>query len=106
MDFSSATDLHPRKVVQRVKQLLKELVVVKGDDDLSVEAQHNATVLFSILTRSHLAAKRVLKDYRLSEAAFENLLGEISVRFKKHSSTREKCVVSLQLSLSESRPHK
>jgi DNA-directed RNA polymerase II subunit RPB1 len=83
VDFSSPTDLHPRKVVQRVKQLLKELVVVKGDDDLSVEAQRNATVLFSILTRSHLAAKRVLKDYRLSEAAFENLLGEISVRFQK-----------------------
>ena len=48
-------------VAEKVEQLLKRLVIVPGNDDLSREAQENATLLFSILARSTLASKaRVL----------------------------------------------
>ena len=54
------TDLHPRYVVESVKKLCSEgLMVVRGDDPLSREAQLNATKLFQILVRSKFAAKRV-----------------------------------------------
>ena len=46
-----------------------------GDSDFVLifhlsEAQYNATLLFQMLIRSKLATKRVLRDYRLSEDAF------------------------------------
>jgi DNA-directed RNA polymerase II subunit RPB1 len=55
--------------------------VVEGEDGLSVEAQRNSTLLFSILLRSTLSTKRVLTEFKLSEPAFQWLLGEISSRF-------------------------
>ena len=81
IDKSQPSDLHPRDVIQRVSALLDRLVVVVGDDPLSVEAQNNATALYRILIRSMLASKRVLKDCRLSEAALNWVLGEIETRF-------------------------
>ena len=60
---------------------MDRLVVVVGNDPLSVEAQANATTLYRILIRSLLSTKRVLKDYRLSEAALKWVLGEIETRF-------------------------
>jgi DNA-directed RNA polymerase II subunit RPB1 len=77
------SDLHPVKdIVAAVEELQRRLVLVPGADPLAVEAQHNATLLFSMLLRSHLAAKRVLNEYRMSREAFEWLLGEIENRFK------------------------
>lgn len=55
--------------------------MVEGDDGLSVEAQRNSTLLFGILLRSTLSTKRVLTEFKLSEPAFQWLLGEISSRF-------------------------
>jgi DNA-directed RNA polymerase II subunit RPB1 len=81
IDKSQPSDLHPRDVIQKVSALLDRLVVVMGDDPLSVEAQNNATALYRILVRGMLASKRVLKDFRLSEAALNWVLGEIETRF-------------------------
>ena len=64
-----------------VSELSKKLVVVKGEDRLSVQAQENATLLFNILLRSTLCAKRVSEEHRLNSQAFEWLLGEIESRF-------------------------
>ena len=83
VDVDAPTDLHPKQVILAVKRLIQDLVVVKGDDLLSKEAQKNATVLFSILTRTYLASKKILKDYRMSRAAFDYLIGEIKSRFQK-----------------------
>ena len=64
-----------------VDELSKKLVVVKGEDRLSVQAQENATLLFNILLRSTLCSKRVAEEHKLSSQAFEWLLGEIESRF-------------------------
>jgi hypothetical protein len=46
------------------QELSQKLVVVVGDDDLSREAQRNATTTFMTHLRSTLASKRVLQEYR------------------------------------------
>ena len=81
IDKSKPSDLHPRDVIQTVNALLDRLVVVVGDDPLSVEAQSNATTLYRILIRSMLASKRVLSEWRLSRAALDWVVGEIETRF-------------------------
>jgi len=77
------TDLSPVEVFETVRQLSAKLVVVPGDDPLSVEAQRNATVLFNVLLRSKLASKKVLKEHRLSRSAFLWVVGEVEERFKQ-----------------------
>ncbi|GLE08784.1 hypothetical protein PINS_up020199 [Pythium insidiosum] len=54
--------------------------VVEGVKEL-VEAQQNATLFFQILLRSTLASKCVTLEHRLTETAFEWLLGEIESKF-------------------------
>lgn len=81
IDRSKPSDLHPREVMQTVNGLLDRLVVVVGDDPLSLEAQSNATTLYRILIRSLLASKRVLRDWRLSKAALDWAVGEVETRF-------------------------
>lgn len=86
----AVSDLDPAAVVKRVRALCAALVVVGGGDALSREAQKNATLLFQCLLRSTLAAKRVLREWRLTADAFEWLVGEIEARFFQVSEWREK----------------
>ena len=81
VDRSKASDMHPRDVNDIVNGLLDRLIVVVGDDPLSLEAQTNATTLYRILIRSLLSTKRVLRDFRLSKAALEWVVGEVETRF-------------------------
>ena len=81
IDRSHPSDLHPKDVIEKVNALLDRLQVVVGDDALSVEAQSNATTLYRILIRSLLSSKRVLKEWRLSEAALSWVIGEVETRF-------------------------
>ncbi len=75
------SNLDPLFVISEVRELTRRLVVVRGPDPISKEAQSNATLLFSILLRSVLSSKRVIKDYRLNREAFKWLIGEIESRF-------------------------
>ncbi|MCJ1486148.1 DNA-directed RNA polymerase II subunit rpb1 [Schaereria dolodes] len=75
------SDLHPAEVIPQVRGLLDRLVVVRGEDALSKEGQHNATLLFKAHLRSRLAFKRIVKEYSLNKLAFQNVLGEIESRF-------------------------
>jgi DNA-directed RNA polymerase II subunit RPB1 len=75
--------LHPRYVIDKVKSICEEeLVIVRGSDAISREAQNNATLLFQIMFRSKLATKRVLRDYRLNKEAFDFVMGSIISDFK------------------------
>lgn len=75
------TGLSPLEVVSKVRRLSEKLIVVGGDDPLSLEAQRNATILFMSLLRSTLASKRALSEYKLKPEAFDWLIGEIETRF-------------------------
>ncbi|CAN0546757.1 unnamed protein product, partial [Ectocarpus sp. 8 AP-2014] len=75
------SDMSPTYVIRRVRELCEGLSVVTGEDSLSVEAQSNATMLFKILVRSEMSAKRTLMVYRLNKAAFDYVIGEIHAKF-------------------------
>lgn len=75
------SNLHPAEVIPQVRELLERLVVVRGDDDLSREGQHNATLLFKAQLRSRLAFKRLVMEASLNKLAFQHVLGEIESRF-------------------------
>ena len=77
----SQTDISVRHVLSTLAELEQKLVVVVGNDALSTEAQHNATLLFRSLLRSTLASKRVLREYKLSQRAFDVVVGEIEAKF-------------------------
>ena len=101
IDRGQPSDLHPRTVIQLVSELLEKLVVVVGDDPLSVEAQTNATTLYRILIRSMLASKRVLREFRLSEAALRWVIGEIETRFNVAKVNPGKLQINLSIALCE-----
>ena len=77
----NASDLSPLKVIHGVRELLTKCIIVRGDDKLSKQANDNATTLFQCLVRSTLCTKLVAESHRLSEEAFEWLLGEIESKF-------------------------
>ncbi|CAF4721648.1 unnamed protein product, partial [Rotaria magnacalcarata] len=55
------SNLSPMQVIQGLQKLTQRLIIVKGDDRLSHEAQHNATMLMNILLRSSLSSRQVLE---------------------------------------------
>ncbi|KAK8780825.1 hypothetical protein V5799_017832, partial [Amblyomma americanum] len=73
------TFLH--RCIAGVEELVKKLVIVPGEDHLSIQANENATFLFRALLRATLCSKRVAEEFRLSTESFEWLLGEIETRF-------------------------
>jgi DNA-directed RNA polymerase II subunit RPB1 len=75
------SDLHPVEVITKVREMLDTLVVVRGDDPLTIEAQNSATMLFKALLRSRLAFKRLVVDHSLNKLALDNILGDIGNRF-------------------------
>eukprot|EP00667_Euglena_gracilis_P000092 EG_transcript_92 len=76
---SNVSDLHPCDVIQSVKDLEKELLIVRGPN--ARQRQECATRLFHLFLRQRLASKRVLKEYRLDSQALNWLLGEIRLKF-------------------------
>lgn len=79
-----------------VHELSKKLVIVNGEDQLSRQAQENATLLFNIHLRSTLCSKRMTEEFRLSTEAFDWLLGEIETKFNQ-SIVSNACWVQLNL---------
>jgi DNA-directed RNA polymerase II subunit RPB1 len=80
---TATSDLHPADVIPTIRDLLDKLVVVRGDDPLSQEAQVNATLLFKAHLRSRLAFKRIVSEYALNKIAFQNVVGEVLDRFSR-----------------------
>jgi len=82
---NTVSELSPVEIAESVKALLERLmpVVVPGEDQLSIEARGNATILFNALVRSTLASKRVLSEFKLTGDAFHWVVGEIEARFKQ-----------------------
>jgi DNA-directed RNA polymerase II subunit RPB1 len=83
IDHRVPSDLEPTYLIKERKALLDRLVVVRGDDKLSRSHQDNATLVFGMLVRSHLATRRVLEEYHLNREAFDWVIGEIEQIFNK-----------------------
>ncbi len=83
--------MHPDEVVTKVKDLLKNLVVVPGTDDLSREAQYNATLLFCICARSTLASKPMVREVppACMHARMLSINDRLGVSVSHHSHTDE-----------------
>ncbi|KAF3048932.1 DNA-directed RNA polymerase II subunit rpb1 [Didymella keratinophila] len=77
------SNLQPIETITKVRELLDRLVVIRGDDQISKEAQASATYLFKSHLRSRLAFKRLVVEYRLNKKALEYVLGELEERFLK-----------------------
>jgi DNA-directed RNA polymerase II subunit RPB1 len=81
-------ELSPIYVIDQLEALNNRLLVVSGKDSKSIEDQFNGTLLFRIHLRSHLSSKLCTVVKRLTQEAFDWLLGEIEARFmqsKVHS---------------------
>lgn len=83
VDASQRSDLTPKDVIPAVQALLNRMVVVRGNDVLSKEADYNATILFKIQLRSRLAFKRLAVEQRLNKLAFDHILGELENRWSR-----------------------
>ncbi|KIR58906.1 DNA-directed RNA polymerase II subunit RPB1 [Cryptococcus bacillisporus CA1873] len=77
------SDLDPVYLLEQREALAERLLVVRGDDKLSRAAQKNATLVFNMLLRSHLATRRVLEEYHLNREAFDWVIGEVEQIFNK-----------------------
>ncbi|KAJ5624922.1 hypothetical protein N7510_001231 [Penicillium lagena] len=77
------SDLHPAEVIPQVQALLDRLLVVRGNDEISREAQDNATLLFKAQLRSRLAFRRLVTEYSLNKLAFQHVLGAVENRFAR-----------------------
>lgn len=83
IDPRKSTDLPPKEIILELRSLLDRLIVVRGDDPISIAAQENATLLFKIHLRSYLSTRNVIENLRLSRAAFSWVLGEIEQQFAR-----------------------
>ncbi|EGP87916.1 unnamed protein product [Zymoseptoria tritici ST99CH_1A5] len=78
---NSKSDLDPRETIPKIQALLDRLIVIRGDDSLSQEADMNATLLCKAMFRSRLAFKRLVKEDKLNKLALDNVLGDLENRF-------------------------
>jgi DNA-directed RNA polymerase II subunit RPB1 len=81
IDRRKPSDLEPAYIVDAVHELGKRLIVVRGDDSLSQEAQANATLNFRMHLRATLATRHVLEKHHLTREAFDWVIGEIESKF-------------------------
>ncbi|KDQ53026.1 hypothetical protein JAAARDRAFT_197811 [Jaapia argillacea MUCL 33604] len=83
IDRRKPSDLEPSYIVDAVRDLTNRLVVVRGEDPLSREAQANATLNFRMHLRATFATRRVLEKFHLSREAFDWVLGEVETKFNQ-----------------------
>ncbi len=77
------SDLDPREAIPKIRGMLDRLKIVRGDDDLSAQADLDATLLTKANFRSRLAFKRIVKEDSLNKLALDNILGDIENRFSR-----------------------
>lgn len=83
IDRRKPSDLEPAYIIDSIRELGKRLIVVRGDDRLSSEAQENATLNFCMHLRATFATRRVLEKYHLTLEAFDWVLGEVETKFNQ-----------------------
>ncbi|KAI1342827.1 DNA-directed RNA polymerase II subunit RPB1 [Xylariaceae sp. FL0016] len=83
VDDAKRSNLTPRDVIPVVKRFLDGMIVVRGNDPVSKEADLNATLLFKALLRSRLSFKRLACFQRLNKMAFDHVMGELDGQWRR-----------------------
>lgn len=83
VDDTRRSNLTPHDVIPAVKDLLDRMVVVRGSDPVSREADEFSSLLFKALLRSRLSFKRIAVHHRLDKLAFRHVLGELENRWSR-----------------------
>ncbi|KAK7750093.1 DNA-directed RNA polymerase II core subunit rpo21 [Diatrype stigma] len=83
LDESKRSNLTPQDVIPAVQELLDRMVVVRGPEAVSKEANESSTLLFKALLRSRLAFKRIAVEQRLDKLVFRHVLGELESRWQR-----------------------
>ncbi|KAJ7167370.1 beta and beta-prime subunits of DNA dependent RNA-polymerase [Mycena crocata] len=83
IDRRQPSDLEPVYIIDSVQALGKRLLIVRGDDPLSKDAQQDAVLRFRIHLRATFASRRVLEEYHLNREAFDWVLGEVESKFNQ-----------------------
>ncbi|CAK5279790.1 unnamed protein product [Mycena citricolor] len=83
IDRRKPSDLEPAYIVDAVHGLGERLIIVRGDDPLSREAQDNAVLRFRMHLRSTFASRPVLEKHHLTREAFDWVLGEVESKFNQ-----------------------
>jgi DNA-directed RNA polymerase II subunit RPB1 len=78
----SRSDLHPSDVVPKVRSVIDRLVVVRGEDHISKEAQQSATLILKGQLHGLLSFKRLV-GHNLNKLALDYILGDIENRFMR-----------------------
>jgi len=64
-----------------VDEVIKSLIVIEGNDPISMEAQDNSILYLSATIRFFLSSKKVCIKDRLTPEMFNEVLGEIKSKF-------------------------
>ena len=83
INIFSKSDLNPLIVLQKVKELKKELEIIKGTDKISVEGQECALTLFNMVLNYSLSTKNIITKHRLNRKAFNFVCSEIKSKFEQ-----------------------
>ncbi|KAJ6577080.1 DNA-directed RNA polymerase II, subunit 1 [Mycena sp. CBHHK59/15] len=83
IDRRQPSDLEPAYIIDAVKELGERLIIVRGDDPLSREAQQDAVLRFRMHLRATFATRRVLERFHLNREAFDWVLGEVESKFNQ-----------------------
>ena len=83
IDRRKPSDLEPVYIIDQIQRLTSRLIVIRGDDHLSKEANHNASLTFRMHLRSTFATRPVLEEYHLNREAFDWIVGEIETKFNQ-----------------------
>ena len=83
INIFSKSDLNPLIILQKVKELKKELEIIKGTDKISVKGQECALTLFNMVLNYSLSTKNIITKHRLNRKAFDFVCGEIKSKFEQ-----------------------
>ncbi|KAJ7789277.1 beta and beta-prime subunits of DNA dependent RNA-polymerase [Mycena olivaceomarginata] len=83
IDCRQTSHLDPIYIIDAVKALGERLIIIRGDDSLSKQAQEDAVLVFRMHLRATFAARQVVEKYRLSREAFDWALGEVESKFNQ-----------------------
>ncbi|KAJ7833574.1 beta and beta-prime subunits of DNA dependent RNA-polymerase [Mycena leptocephala] len=102
IDRRQPSELDPVYIIDAVKALGERLIIVRGDDSVSKQAQEDACCVFRMHLRATLAARQVVDKYRLSREAFDSALGEVESKFNQAIVTpAEMCGILAAQSIAE-----